>query len=849
MGYDSAQSMSMMSMRGTGITFVRIPLISLPETEYRDELTDSISKSLQILESTFSYADADSSGVLTYQEFSTLLVELGFAQPDRIASLFYICDLNEDGYLDFFEFCVFLSTWSDTYSFAELFVRQPGWPETLDSAFAGMKQTLYSASSEKTTGQRLYRAQVEDFLRKRLSTDFVDVLEEGGALSKVMGQQQECTMTNFFRLLYLVLFPKGRYAAEETEISIGVNLREDLQGVFHQLEEDFIQLDKSGDDLVDFSELTSNAMMLSARRRIAVTNCLDFHMSKIDVAQSGSLDFAEFVFLAMKVVNQGGYTDIMPNSKSAWMVKRVLARLHFTYQHYDLNKNGMLELSELKCFFAEQVDMDCSEVVKKVLPGADFEDAGLDMVAFIKVLYIEICIDGRYVRTALFSVKPRSSGRAKGKTMVNDVRARKCKREATSPRESVFDMVDTTKLRKIKCLGQGGQGTAYLAEYEGLTVAAKWPNDLITTDLMEEIQREVRIATSLKHKNIHCTMGAKIDRKEICILSEVCSMGSLDRFLHKNTLSMKMKFRFAKECADAFLYMHTRTPMVAHFDIKAANVFLDDQLHVKIADFGMAEPLGPRGCFQAKGTPYFMAPEVWAVQAAQGYDERADVYSYGMLLWEIFHGKYPFYEQGFENVYQIMCAVLRGVRPTIHSSVPKPVKALMRSCWQPQPKQRPHFREIVDGLETAWQHYQAQRPKPPKPRPPRPKEERLHTSPPRIARAAKKEKASSEPRRPQKQDEVADATFLPPLPQAKRHNRRKVKDKTASRELAQPGKPASRACPAWEASLTRACPAWEASLASLPSLGSQPHSSLPSLGSQPRELAQPGKPASRACPA
>eukprot|EP00854_Cymbomonas_tetramitiformis_P007728 gene7728-9191_t len=440
---------------------------------------------------------------------------------------------------------------------------------------------------------RLYRAQVEDFLRKRLSTDFVDVLEEGGALSKVMGQQQECTMTNFFRLLYLVLFPKGRYAAEETEISIGVNLREDLQGVFHQLEEDFIQLDKSGDDLVDFSELTSNAMMLSGT--IAVTNCLDFHMSKIDVAQSGSLDFAEFVFLAMKVVNQGGYTDIMPNSKSAWMVKRVLARLHFTYQHYDLNKNGMLELSELKCFFAEQVDMDCSEVVKKVLPGADFEDAGLDMSS--------IQIDSMGL-----VCEAKAHGSAAGKTMVNDVRARKCKREATSPRESVFDMVDTTKLRKIKCLGQGGQGTAYLAEYEGLTVAAKWPNDLITTDLMEEIQREVRIATSLKHKNIHCTMGAKIDRKEICILSEVCSMGSLDRFLHKNTLSMKMKFRFAKECADAFLYMHTRTPMVAHFDIKAANVFLDDQLH--------------------------------------GYDERADVYSYGMLLWEIFHGKYPFYEQG-----------------------------------------------------------------------------------------------------------------------------------------------------------------------------------------------------------
>lgn len=131
---------------------------------------------------------------------------------------------------------------------------------------------------------------------------------------------------------------------------------------------------------------------------------------------------------------------------------------------------------------------------------------------------------------------------------------------------------------------------------------------------------------------------------------------------------------------------------------------------------------------------------------------------------------------GFENVYQIMCAVLQGVRPTIHSSVPNPIKALMRSCWQAQPRQRPHFREIVDSLETAWQHYQA-RSKPPKPRPPRPKEERLHTSPPRIARAAKK-KASSEPRRHQKQDEVADAPFLPLLPQAKRHNRRKVKDKT-----------------------------------------------------------------------
>jgi serine/threonine protein kinase len=143
-------------------------------------------------------------------------------------------------------------------------------------------------------------------------------------------------------------------------------------------------------------------------------------------------------------------------------------------------------------------------------------------------------------------------------------------------------------------------------------------------------------------------------------------------------------------------HLHARN--VLHRDLKSGNVLVNDDkaLDVRVCDFGLSRRAqGNELMTPGIGTPYWMAPEVIAHQR---YSTKADVYSYGLMLWEAAAGETPFRElEGMQAAFAVWS---RGARPPMPLDTPARLAALIRRCWAALPAQRPEFTEIVRELEV-----------------------------------------------------------------------------------------------------------------------------------------------------
>jgi len=156
-------------------------------------------------------------------------------------------------------------------------------------------------------------------------------------------------------------------------------------------------------------------------------------------------------------------------------------------------------------------------------------------------------------------------------------------------------------------------------------------------------------------------------------------------------LPLALKIKIGTEIAKGMNFLHTRE--VIHRDLKSLNILLDDKYNVSIIDFGTSRVMDrDKLMTHAIGTVSYMSPEIFNnVQ----YSEKADVYSFGMVLWEIMARKTPF---GELNSWNIPVAVTRGDRPVIPKEWPSSVSKLIVKCWDQKSKNRPPFGEILATL-------------------------------------------------------------------------------------------------------------------------------------------------------
>jgi len=149
------------------------------------------------------------------------------------------------------------------------------------------------------------------------------------------------------------------------------------------------------------------------------------------------------------------------------------------------------------------------------------------------------------------------------------------------------------------------------------------------------------------------------------------------------------------------LYMHSSRPSILHRDLKASNILIGENLtNCVICDFGLSRLAEERAALSSVGgnvgTPYTMAPEI---MDGSPYTKASDVYSFGIILWEMWTGRIPFH--GFKAIQLMFQVYSQGARPptTPVENIHPELERLMRRCWEQNPEMRPQFDEILDILD------------------------------------------------------------------------------------------------------------------------------------------------------
>jgi WNK lysine deficient protein kinase len=216
----------------------------------------------------------------------------------------------------------------------------------------------------------------------------------------------------------------------------------------------------------------------------------------------------------------------------------------------------------------------------------------------------------------------------------------------------------------------------------------------VTKEDRDRLFAEIRVLKALKHKNIMSFYDSWFEPKTLTVnfITELFTSGTLRQYRkrHKHVDSEVLK-RWAWQILCGLVYLHGHNPPIIHRDLKCDNIFINGSDGVvKIGDLGLATMLRSRTAPQSVlGTPEFMAPELYE----EDYDDRVDVYSYGMALLELATLEYPYAE--CKNAAQIYRKVSLGVRPQGLQKVTSPELAeFINTCIANRP-QRPRARQLL----------------------------------------------------------------------------------------------------------------------------------------------------------
>lgn len=255
--------------------------------------------------------------------------------------------------------------------------------------------------------------------------------------------------------------------------------------------------------------------------------------------------------------------------------------------------------------------------------------------------------------------------------------------------------IDVSQLQVVAKIAGGSFSNLYKGQYYGQDVAVKIIKDEEERFCRyDEFMRELTIMRKVRHRNVVQFIGACTAKPNLCILFEYMSLGSVHDYLRKaGPLCLSEVLRIAIDICRGMDYLHKMG--LIHRDLKTANLLCDENKMVKIADFGVARVVAENGDMTAEtGTYRWMAPEVIEHKP---YDQKADVFSFGVILWELLTGLIPYSE--LTPLQAAVGVVQKGLRPQIPQHCPLQLVSIMGACWRQTASERPSFSELLAQLQ------------------------------------------------------------------------------------------------------------------------------------------------------
>jgi len=252
------------------------------------------------------------------------------------------------------------------------------------------------------------------------------------------------------------------------------------------------------------------------------------------------------------------------------------------------------------------------------------------------------------------------------------------------------------KLQKPE-LGEGVYGKVYKAKWLGTEVAVKKMKiKSLPEKVLKEFKTEIAVLSDLRHPNLILFLGASIEPPNLCIVYEFMEKGNLYDYLRDHEVTQKERLKMAIDIAIGMNYMHySQERPIIHRDLKSLNVLVDKTLTMKICDFGLAVVMDDEHTHKSQvGTVRWTAPEILK---GEKYTEKVDVYSYGIILWELFTIPPAVPYEG-KTTGEVKSFILDGQRPPM-PKCPKKYSKLIEDCWQENANARPNFKDILESLE------------------------------------------------------------------------------------------------------------------------------------------------------
>eukprot|EP00440_Ansanella_granifera_P059912 gb/GFBE01064934.1/.p1 GENE.gb/GFBE01064934.1/~~gb/GFBE01064934.1/.p1 ORF type:complete len:342 (+),score=40.16 gb/GFBE01064934.1/:1-1026(+) len=297
-----------------------------------------------------------------------------------------------------------------------------------------------------------------------------------------------------------------------------------------------------------------------------------------------------------------------------------------------------------------------------------------------------------------------------------------------------FFTVKPHELQLLCRLGSGACASVYKAEWTRTFASSTSSIYVAVKELhadLDAVYRDRERLTMLteSHPNLVECFDSTLEPPYL-IITEFCAGGSLFDVLYnsKQVLTLRQKLKILADVAAGMKCLHAQRPSILHRDLKSGNILLTNPItsrsqepFAKVADFGLSRASEVTGSASAMrhltlgvGTWRWMAPEVFVAEEGDQYDEKADVFSFGIVMYEVLEEKLPYSETFSQDVSdpRISLHVCMGMRPEVrtsgHETDEESLAArtvlldYMQKAWANEPSDRPTFEELDTVLQETY---------------------------------------------------------------------------------------------------------------------------------------------------